>query len=177
MTTGKRRIDRILNPSYLDGLTERSLADVRAMRAEVDEEEALLSYERRLLQGRFDILGAERNRRETGGDAASIIERLPQILADEPRPSRGAIQLGDPPSLENPRRRVEKLVSDDTLASMADLSDEQLTAIIGTLEEAEREISDQRGKVLDVLDALTAEIGRRYRSGEANPEDVLAGGL
>lgn len=174
MTGGKRRIDRILEPAYLDGIDRRPLGDVRSLRTETEQEEALLSYERRLLQARLDILRAERDRR--AGSGGSLLERLPEILADEAAPHRGAIPLNDPPAIEHARRRVERLISDETLTSLADLSPERLAEAIGTLEDAEREISGQRHSVLAVLDALTAEIGRRYRSGEANPEDVLAGG-
>jgi hypothetical protein len=174
MTGGNRRIDRILDPAFLDGLTGRPLADVRALRAETEDEEAMLSYERRLLHGRLDILRAERERRS--GREGSLLERLPEILADDAMPSRGALPRGEPPSLDHPRRRVEKLVSDETLANMPDLSDERLDEIVVTLEQAEHEVSEQRRAVLAVLDSLTAEIGRRYRSGEANPEDILAGG-
>ncbi|MCA1832447.1 MAG: aerial mycelium formation protein [Actinomycetota bacterium] len=174
MTGGNRRIDRILDAGFLDGLTARPLPEVRALRGETEEEEALLSYERRLLHGRMDILRAERERR--AGKGGSLLERLPEILADDAIPSRGSMPRGDPPSLDHPRRRVEKLVSDQTLANMADLSDPQLDAIIATLEQAEHEVSEQRKSVLAVLDALTGEIGRRYGSGEANPEDVLTGG-
>jgi len=174
MTGGNRRVDRIQDPSYLADLTKRPLPDVRKMRAEVEEEEALLSYERRLLQARIDILGAEKDRRS--GKGGSIIDRLPQILADEPRPSRGAIPRSEPPALENPRRRVEKLVSDDTLLQLPDLDETAIDEMIALLKQAEHEVSEQRRVVLDVLDSLTGEIGRRYASGEANPEDVLAQG-
>jgi hypothetical protein len=175
MTGGQRRIDRILDTAYLEGLTERPLSEVRKIRAEVEEEEALLSYERRLLQARIDIIKAEKERR--AGTGGSLIERLPQILADEPRPSRGSMPpLRDPPSLENPRRRVEKLVSDDTLLNIPDLSDEKIDEIVTTLQGAEQEVSEQRHAVQTILDALTGEVGRRYASGEANPADVLAQG-
>lgn len=173
MASGQRRIDRIGDPAYLDGLTARPLPEVRKMRAEVEDEEALLSYERRLLQARIDIIKAEKDRRSGAG--GSLIERLPQILADDsPRPSRGALPRHDPPSLENPRRRVEKLVADDTLLQLPDLPSERIEEIVTTLQDAEREVSESRKTVLAVLDALTAEIGRRYASGEADPADVLA---
>ena len=54
MAGGHRRIDRILDPGFLEGLTKRPLAEVRTLRRETEEEEALLSYERRLLHGRLD---------------------------------------------------------------------------------------------------------------------------
>jgi hypothetical protein len=174
MTGGQRRIDRIEDADYLKDLAQRPLPEVRAMRAEVEEEEALLSYERRLLQARIDILGAEKDRR--AGKGGSIIDRLPQILADDPTPSRGAMPRSEPPSLENPRRRVEKLVSDDTLLGLPELSEDHIDEIVATLAEAEQEVSDHRRRVLDVLDALTGDIGRRYASGEADPTDVLAQG-
>jgi len=170
--TGKRRIDKILDPSYLDGLKQRPLPDVRKMRADVEEEEALVSYERRLLQGRIDILKAERERRS--GVGGSILDRLPEILADGPSPSRGSMPRTDVQTPDHPRRRVELLVSDDTLLQLPDLADDRLEGILGTLHAAENDVSEQRKTLLAVLDALTEEIGRRYKSGEASPEDVLA---
>jgi hypothetical protein len=110
--TGKRRIDKILDTSYLDGLTDRSLPEVRRMRSDAKDEEALVSYERRLLQARIDILEAEQGRR--AGSGGSILDRLPQILADGPSESRGSFPRPDAQTPENPRRRVELLVSDDT---------------------------------------------------------------
>src|SRR5438093_13183153 len=139
MTGGHRRIDRVLDPGFLDDLKKRPLAEVRTLRQETEEEEALLSYERRLLHGRLDILRAERERR--AGRAGSLLERLPEILADEPMPSRGAIPRKEPPAIDHPRRRVERLVSDETLANMADLSDTKLDEIVRTLEKAEAEVS------------------------------------
>ncbi|MGZ4211503.1 MAG: RsiG family protein, partial [Actinomycetota bacterium] len=61
-----RRLDRILADGYLADLEKRSTDDVRAMRAETQEEEALLSYERRMLHGRLAILKKELERRARG---------------------------------------------------------------------------------------------------------------
>lgn len=174
MTAGNRRIDRILDPRYLDGLARLPVAELRAKRDEVRQEEALLSYERRLLHGRLDILRGEQDRR-TSGDQKSLVERLPELLADERQPARGSISMDvDPPMLENLRRRVERLASDETLASLPDLPEGRIDEIIAVIVDAEHEVSNQRRAVLDALDTLTAELGRRYQSGEARPEDVLA---
>ena len=178
MTENKRRLDRILDPSYLEGITSRSTSEVRAMRAESQEEEALLSYERRLLHGRLAILKKELERRAEGGSLESIIELLPSILSDEgPRgPSRGSLPMNDP-NLEfsHPHRRVTKLVSDDTLANLPNLQETEIRRIVGELESAEHDVSATRRPLLDVLDALNKELGRRYQSGEADPSDVLTG--
>lgn len=169
-----RRIDRILAADYLDGLEERPLAEVRIMRTDAHEEESLFSYERRLLHGRLAILRAELERR-AGGGAGSLVDALPSILADERRTTRGAFAgFGDVQiPYDHPSRRVTKLVSDDTLTRLPDLSDEEIRSHITGLEEAEREVSETRSKVIAVLDRLNHEIGRRYQTGETDPGDVL----
>jgi hypothetical protein len=144
------------------------------MRDECREEETALSFERRLLHGRMDILRAELERRTGGG--ASLLERLPSILAGDDEPStRGAYPGKDPIlDVDQPKRRVERLISDGTLANIGNLPADEIERIIGSLSEAEREVSEARHTVQRVLDALNAEIGRRYKSGEADPADVLA---
>ncbi|HVV90822.1 MAG TPA: hypothetical protein VHB53_10035, partial [Solirubrobacterales bacterium] len=78
LSGGNRRIDRVLSDGYLDGLTELPLAEVRELRNEAEQEEADLSYVRRLLQGRVDIIRAElARRRGEFGESESIIDQLP----------------------------------------------------------------------------------------------------
>lgn len=175
--TGKRRIDRILAEGYLRDLESRPLEDVRAMRAECAAEEAVLSYERRLLHGRLDLIRFEIDRR-SGKETGSLVDNLATILGEERGPSRGAFP-GEDPDLETfgePTRRASKLLADDTLASLPTFSDEELAERMEMIEEAEHETSEVRGQLLPILDALTDEIGRRYASGEADPSDVLSGG-
>ena len=179
MTENKRRLDHILAPGYLDGLAARSTAEVRSMRAETQEEEALLSYERRMLHGRLAILKKELERRANGGDASSLLELLPSILSDQDQrgPSRGSLPLTDPNlDFAHPHRRVTKLVSDDTIANLPALDEADIRRIVGELEAAEHDVSGQRRPLLDVLDSLNKELARRYQSGEADPSDVLTGG-
>ena len=109
MQKGKRRSDRILDPSYLEGLAGLDEEHVRAMREECEEEEGVLSYERSLIHARLSILQAEQTRRVEGGPAKSLIDRLPEILSgDRPVTHRGSFPKLDAPALyETPRRRVE----------------------------------------------------------------------
>ena len=55
---GNRRLDRVLAPDFLEGLESWSMAELRAARSDAEQEETDLSYLRRLLQGRMDILRA-----------------------------------------------------------------------------------------------------------------------
>ena len=59
------------------------------MRAECVEVETGLSYLRRMVQGPLDIVNRELVRREVGvrADRSTLIEELPGILADGPRPA------------------------------------------------------------------------------------------
>src|ERR687896_2054292 len=84
MVEQKRRlVERITDPAYLEGLADKDLAELRAMREECREGELELSFERRLCQARIDILSAELERRAGGGGEGDLVSRLPQILAKD----------------------------------------------------------------------------------------------
>ena len=159
---GNRRIDRVLDPSFIEGLEDAALETLREKRDETAEEEAILSYERSLIHSRLRLLKAEQERRASGGPTSSIIDRLPEILADQNVQHRGAFPSLEAPELsDQPRRRVEKLVTDDTLARLPDLDESEITATMNALDAAEREVSESRKAVHVVLDRIITEIGRR----------------
>ncbi|MDP9022405.1 MAG: aerial mycelium formation protein [Actinomycetota bacterium] len=179
----RRRIDRILDPAYLDDLAGRSTDELRRMRDECEEEESGVSFARRVLQGRIDIIRAEALRRQhVDGDdddaARSILDALPSILADDvaatplrPRVSRFLV----PPAVQYHRRDVERLVNERSLAGLAEHSPDELAELAQTLGEKESELSKLRRQLLDRLDALQEELARRYRDGRADINEVLPG--
>jgi hypothetical protein len=176
--TGNRRIDRVLGTDYLTGLRELSMDDLRALRRDAEQEETDLSYLRRLLQGRLDILRAELARRTgTGPGDGDLVESLAHILADEGATTAphglGRHISAEPSRLDQHRRRVEALVADVDLSNPSAHDDESLRGAVETLEREEHEISDNRRKVQAVMDACTAEITRRYRDGDADVSDLL----
>jgi hypothetical protein len=171
---GNRRIDRVLAEDYLNDLTTAPLADVRAMRDEAEQEEVDLSYIRRMVQGRIDIVRAEVARR--GGDEGGpLVDRLASILSEERGPARG---LGrhttlEPTRADEHRRYVERLVADVDLSDVASRDDGELDRALEILVEEERKISAKRREVQQVMDACSAEITRRYRDGEADVSTLL----
>ncbi|MCA1711226.1 MAG: aerial mycelium formation protein [Actinobacteria bacterium] len=173
--TGSRRIDRVLAEDYLTGLRTAPLAEVRELRTEAEQEEVDLSYIRRMVQGRLDVIRAELNRRE-GNGSGNLVQDLAEILADEPRgPARG---LGrhvtvEPSRADSHRRYVEALVADVDLSDVASRSADQLAHAMRTLSEEEQTLSAKRREVQTVMDACSAEITRRYRDGEADVETLL----
>lgn len=173
---GNRRIDRVLAEDYLDGLGALPLADVRTLRNEAEQEEADLSYLRRLLQGRVDIIQAELARRRGElGESGSIIDQLPRILADDRAPARGLGRHAviEPSRVDEHRRLVERLVADSDLSALAGRTADQLEETLVRFGDHERDISEQRRAVQAVMDACAAEITRRYREGEADVSALL----
>lgn len=179
MSEVKRRlVDRIIEASYIEGLTELSMEDLRSMRDECAEGETEVSFERRLCQARIDILSAELDQR-AGKATGDLISRLPQILAEGGGGSPGVLpnrapNLSIPRNTDIPRRRVEEIVGEQTLARLSQVPSDEIKKIIESLAEHERTLSGKRKRVHEVLDAVQGEIVRRYTSGEEDSDSVLS---
>jgi hypothetical protein len=172
------QLSDVIDPGYLEGLESWTLDDVRARRDEATEIETGLSYMRRIVQGRLDIVAAEQHHREHGGssDVSKLVEELPAILSGNVH----APGLGRLPTILAPgeidevlERRLEEILPAARLASLPELPEDELRLAAGGLTEFERSVSAQRRGVLDVLDRLQEEIVRRYRTGEATVDSLL----
>ncbi|PXY34529.1 aerial mycelium formation protein [Prauserella sp. PE36] len=173
---GRRRIDRVLAADYVRDLDALQLTTLRERRDEAAQEETDLSYLRRLLHARIDIVKAEQQRRLSGGDA-SIVDQLATILADNalgPATGSGRHQSLEPSRAGEYRRRAEALVGNADLSDVSSLSEEQLTQTLDSFREQEQSVSQRRREVQAVVDAFNAEIARRYASGTASVDELLA---
>lgn len=173
---GRRRIDRVLAADYVRDLYALQLTTLRERRDEAAQEETDLSYLRRLLHARIDIVKAEQQRRLSGGDA-SIVDQLATILADNalgPATGSGRHQSLEPSRAGEYRRRAEALVGNADLSDVSSLSEEQLTQTLDSFREQEQSVSQRRREVQAVVDAFNAEIARRYASGTASVDELLA---
>jgi hypothetical protein len=172
---GQRRIDRVLDPRFTDGIDQLGLPELRARREEAEAEEADVSYLRRLLQGRLDILRAELLRRSAGEqDVAGLLAGLPAILSDDAPGTFSAVPRVQAPSRAGEhRRRVERLVSDETIARLPELDVEELTRAVEVLSAEEERVSTHRRTVQRVVDVLRGELARRYRDGTAQVSQLL----
>ncbi|HUR15247.1 MAG TPA: aerial mycelium formation protein [Mycobacteriales bacterium] len=171
---GTRRIDRVLAEDFLSGLQEAPLADVRALRADAEQEEADLSYVRRLVQGRIDIVKAELARR-TGGGSVSLVDSLADVLSEDRGSAHGMGRhvTVEPSRVDAHQRYVETLVADVDLTDTTARSDAELASALDVLAAEEQTVSAKRRKVQEVMDALSAEVTRRYRDGEADVSALL----
>ncbi|MGW5785631.1 RsiG family protein [Streptomyces sp. NPDC003757] len=164
-------------------LTALSLPELRTLRRDAQREEADLSYVRRLLQGRIDILRAELAGRGSGSPSSvvttattgSVVERLSEILADAPARQRSSarhVTLATPRS-EECRRLAAEMLGEVELSDLTARTDLELTAGMGRLVRYEQQVSRSRQRLQRTADGCGAEIARRYREGEAQVDDLL----
>jgi hypothetical protein len=170
--------ERVLADDYIGDVTTLDMAELRSKRAECQALEVGLSYQRRLAQGRLDIVAAERRRRAEGGEPPShddLVRTLAATLADRGRPAgNGRLpQLMAPDAEDVDTGELDAIVGAGSLGSLPDASDDDLVEMIEALSAYEHDVSARRHSLHERIDALQAEITRRYRTGEASVESLL----
>lgn len=173
---GGAAVDELLAPGFLDSAVQRSMTDVRQLRRRAEQEEVNLSYTRRLLQGRLDIVRRELQRRSEH-DGRSLVDLLPEILAEKgrgPAHGLGRHQTVQPLAPHEYESWVNGLTKGVDMSAIGELSDAKLEKAARALAEAEKGLSERRRGVQQVMDALAGELGRRYRDGEADVAALLA---
>lgn len=178
--TKRRRIDQVQDPDFLSELGDLDLDTLRARRMMCDDLDIELSYYRRMLHGRMDLVAFEQRRR-AGEEEGTLLEALPRILSEGAyTASPGLPERSVPvevPDIPSPGRRlIDRALQSDFLARLPSLSDEELESTHLFLTEIESEISNQRRAVHSALDRLQEELTRRYREGLADPGELLARG-
>lgn len=167
MNDKRRRIDIVLEPEYLDNLSRLDLEELRQRRHTAEDVESQISYYRRLLHGRMDLLNFELRRRG-GEEERTLLEALPEILASGMvfggEPNLKHIETMPPIPSKTGRRLIDKIMDDGVLTQLPDLSDDEVREAIDRLYEVETEMSNQRKQLHSVIDTLQNEIVERYRS-------------
>lgn len=174
-------LDVVTDPSFLADLPAKPMGDLRAIRTRLQSLENSLSYVRRLIQGRFDIIGGELQRRREGGDAGDsgeLIGRLPEILAEARSADPGSVR--PPHSLEPDadlmlalEKMLEDVVAVDALSNVVDLGPDELESGLSGLRTLEDRVSNHRRELHKLIDAVQAEVTRRYTTGEATVDGLL----
>lgn len=170
--------DRILADDYVANLQELSMADLRARRAECGEAEGALSYLRRLVQGRLDIVLAEIDNRAAGGtgELSELVDHLEQILAEGgTRTTAGRLTSLTLPDVDHSllTADLDAIFDVDKAGALPETDEAEVRRIADALLELERSVSSRRRELFERLDALQAEIVRRYKSGEATVDSLL----
>lgn len=147
---------------------ESSLADVRARRLALQAEEDVVSFARRMAQGRVDLVQDERRRRAVGDTppTATLQERLAEVFGQQhgggsARPPRETDVPADHPLLQ----QLDELCESYEFASLEILDDGALSDLESALTMFEKECSRRRHELFEQIDLLTAEVVRRVREG------------
>jgi hypothetical protein len=175
-------LERLFAADYLQGLVDRPLDELRAMRADLNRAETAVSYLRRVAQGRLDVVhsimaGAAVKDR----DLAGVVEDLAAIIGSgPPRPAGpGRLPTQMAPDLEAVEDEdltadIDAVLGPQRLGELPTMDPAALRAISERLAELEARISAQRKELHERIDAVQGEIVSRYKSGDASPDGLLA---
>ena len=176
------RLDAILADDYLAGLTTLPIEELRRRRSDCQEVEVSLSYLRRVVQGRLDIVLAElRHRRDgTTHDLQTLVDELPAILSEKVHAGGNGrlsrlLSPGDEPGVDDALlARIDAVADDRRLSDLSECSDADIEGLVDDLQSMESDVSAQRRAIHERIDALQAELVRRYKTGEANVNTLLS---
>ncbi|MHB8681507.1 MAG: RsiG family protein [Acidimicrobiales bacterium] len=170
--------ERLFVPGYLDDLGDKSLDELRGMRAECTHAETAVSYLRRVAQGRLDIVQGALERLGSGADLSTLVEQLPSIIGGgPPRPSgpgRLPAEMAPDMEVEGLTDELDAVFDVRQIGELPSMGEDQLRAIADRLVELEGLISQQRRSLHERIDAVQAEIVSRYKTGQASPDGLLA---
>lgn len=175
MTDKRRRIDQITDPEFVSDLGSLTIDVLRDRRRLCDDVANELSYYRRMLHGRMDLLLFELRRRR-GEETRTLIEALPEILSESASdyvPSGRPTKVTLPDLPDHHRRRIDEVLDADFLTRIALVEESELLEIQLALVETEADVSNQRQSVLDAFDLVQAELTNRYKDGLANFDELL----
>jgi hypothetical protein len=146
------------------GPSELSLDELRRRRRLLQERDDVVSYVRRVAQGRADLARAELTRRESGGEAPELTDELRHVLGERllgasDRPPRPAEDFSDDPRAEE----LDRLCAEGGFGRLPELEDAAVAELAAALEAFEGEVSDERRRLFAELDDLSEELVRRYR--------------
>jgi hypothetical protein len=151
-----------------------TLDELRALRGELQAEDDVVSYVRRVAQARVDLVRAEMHRRERGERPEDLSRELRVVLSNHltsgaPRPPRPVEDLSDNELSDD----LDAICAEHGFSRLEDLTVSELNQLDERLTAFERGVSDDRRERYDRLDALSAELVRRYREGEASVDGLL----
>lgn len=142
------KAERVRDPKF----TSVQLAELRAMRSGLTEEESKVSYWRRLIQARIDVINSD----HTGEEP---VEQLSRLLTDAQSSHRRVAALSVGPIDDIPPLPDLSALWNRVATETADERD----ALIADLERAEEDLSAYRRELHDRIDGVTAELITRYR--------------
>jgi hypothetical protein len=156
--------------SSLD-VTSIELGQLRGLRSRLQAEDDAVSYVRRIAQARCDVVAARflevSPNPDITGDLGDILST--HLTGGPARPPRPVEPVDEHPLLD----RLEQICAAHGFSRAEELDEVGLHTLVEAITAFEREVSRDRQARFEVLDALSAELVRRYRDGEADVDSLL----
>jgi hypothetical protein len=173
-------LSRLLAPDYLDDVGGLTVDEIRNMRTECQEAEGALSYLRRLIQGRLDIVHAYLERPDGAGapDLSSVVDNLAGILAGPGRPSgpgrNPVLFTPDTDDMAALTTELDAILGVDEIGLLASRDPDELRDLAERLRVLENRVSAERRGLHERIDTLQAELVERHKSGRASVDGLLS---
>jgi hypothetical protein len=173
-------LSRLLAATYLDNVDSLTVDEIRHMRTECQEAEASLSYFRRLIQGRMDIVHAylQRPADSEAPDLSSVVDNLAGILAGPGRPSgpgrNPVLHTPDTDDMAALTTELDDVLGIDEIGRLGELDDDALRSLAEQLRVLENRVSAERRGLHERIDTLQAELVARHKSGRASVDGLLS---
>lgn len=148
-----------------------SLDELRSLRSELQHQDDVVSYARRVAQARVDLVKSEMARRDDDGSVSDDVTEVlsQQLNSGSGRPPRPAEDLSD----NTLSAELDAICSKAGFGRIEELTEDELSSLAEEIGTFERRVSQDRRKRFELLDAMSAELVRRYRDGEADVDSLL----
>ena len=152
-----------------------STAEIRAARASLQMQEDVISFVRRMAQGRCDLARDEQRRRVDGTPASGIsVSDIANVFGQEhgggsSRPPRETNISAEHPLVVE----LEKLCQEISFGDLRILDDQSLENVVQQLSRFEISQSLERKALFASIDALTTQLVKRYKDNGVNVDSLL----
>ncbi len=159
----------VANPSAM------TTAELRSARAALQMQEDVISFVRRMAQGRCDLARDEQRRRTDGTPASGMsVVDITNVFGQEygggsSRPPRETNISAEHPLVVE----LEKLCERVGFGELRTLADDALDEAVRQIEKFELERSAERKNFFAKIDTLTSELVQRYKDGGADVDSLL----
>lgn len=153
-----------------------STAEIRVARAALQSQEDVISFVRRMAQGRCDLARDEQRRRVDGTPASGIsVSDIANVFGQEhgggsSRPPRETNISAEHPLVVE----LETLCQEISFGDLRTLDDQSLENVVQQLSRFETSQSLERKALFASIDALTTQLVKRYKDDGVNVDSLLA---
>lgn len=152
-----------------------STDEIRVARAALQMQEDVISFVRRMAQGRCDLARDEQRRRADGTPASGIsVSDIANVFGQEhgggsSRPPRETNISAEHPLVVE----LEKLCQEISFGDLRTLDDQSLEDVVRQLSSFETSQSIKRKALFVSIDALTTQLVKRYKHDGVNVDSLL----